>query len=157
MSCVKDYMMRTLNSVHYEDTIFHVIEFMHKTEMMVFPVVDDENQFMGTFRANSILKNIIPEQFGHIETHMLLHDVNLVAENMLELKDKKLLEYMTKTTDVVREDDDMDSIASIMLKNEEAYVFVVNDQKNFAATFQGQIFCFICSAKAGISCQFINQ
>lgn len=127
MDCVKNYMMRTLSSVHYEDTIAFVIEFMHKLEMTVFPVVDNENNFVGTFRTSTILKNIIPEQYGMIDTQMYLHDFDLAVENMNDLMQKKVESFMTYNVDTVKESDKMDLIANIMLKNEEQYVFVVND------------------------------
>ncbi len=128
MNLVKDYMMRTLNSVHWDDTIAHVIEFMHKTEMTVFPVVDDGNTLLGSFCTRNILKNVIPEEFGLMIGNMLLHGEDLAVENMKELKDKKVHTFMSKTSEVVREFDYMDSMSDVMLKSEEQYVFVVNDE-----------------------------
>lgn len=129
MKCVKDYMMKTLNSVHINDTIDYVIEFMHKTEMTVFPVVDDENNFLGTLCTNTILLNVIPQRFGQISTNMFLFDCDLAIENMKNIKDQEVSKYMSKISDVLLESESMDDIAEIMLRNEEQYVFVVNKNK----------------------------
>lgn len=127
MSIVKNYMMRTLNSVCSDDTIGYVIELMHKSEMTVLPVVDNENIFLGTLYSRNILKNIIAEDYGFIETHRLLYRVNLAAETMAEMKDKKVEEFMSKNTTCVRETDEMDNVANMMLSNNEQYLFVTND------------------------------
>ncbi len=129
MNKVKDYMMRTLNSVGEDDTLEEVIDAMYKTEMSVLPVVDEENKFLGTIYGENILKNIIPEQYGLLESHRLLYEVNQAAENLGEIKNKSVVEYMSGTTSVVKEQDRMDNVADIMLDNEESYLYVVNDQE----------------------------
>ncbi|MFW5976650.1 MAG: HPP family protein [Bacillota bacterium] len=128
MSTVKDYMMRTLNSVCADDTIEHVIEFMYKTEMTVFPVVDETNKFLGTLYSKKILKNIIPEQYGFMESHRILYEINQAAENMGEIKNRKVKDYMTTSITAVKETEDMNNLAHIMLSNDEQYLFVTNKQ-----------------------------
>ncbi|OCL27193.1 CBS domain-containing protein [Orenia metallireducens] len=127
MSTVRKYMMRTMNSVCEEDSIEDVIRVMHKIEMSVLPVVDDENKFLGTIYSRNLLKNIIPEQYGFLESHRLLYQVNQAAENLAEIKDRKVKEYMSTNTTAVKENDKMDNIADIMLDNKESYLYVVND------------------------------
>ncbi|ADL11994.1 CBS domain-containing protein [Acetohalobium arabaticum] len=128
MSTVKKYMMRSLNSVSKEDTVKEVIRAMHKIEMSVLPVVDEENTFLGSIYSENILRNIIPEQYGMLESHRLLHEINQAAENLKEIKDNKIKEYMLTNTSVVKEMDNMDNLADIMLHNEESYLFVVNEE-----------------------------
>ncbi|PRX33559.1 CBS domain protein [Orenia metallireducens] len=127
MSTVRKYMMRTMNSVCEEDSIEDVIRVMNKIEMSVLPVVDDENKFLGTIYSRNLLKNIIPEQYGFLESHRLLYQVNQAAENLAEIKDRKVKEYMSTNTTAVKENDKMDNIADIMLDNKESYLYVVND------------------------------
>lgn len=128
MAIVKNYMMRSLTSVSYEDTIEDAIIYMHKTEMPILPVVDEENHFVGTIYSKNILKNIIPEQYGFINSQRILYDRNQAAENLSEIKDRKVEEYMITNTDTVLERDNMDKIADIMLNNKESYLFVTNDE-----------------------------
>ena len=127
MSIVKDYMMKTLNSVCADDTIEYVIKFMHKTEMTVFPVVDNENKFIGTLYSKNVLKNIIPEQYGFLESHRLLYEINQAADNMSEMRNRKVKEYMSTQTTAVKETDNMNNLANIMLANNEQYLFVTNE------------------------------
>ena len=127
MNKVKNYMMRTLNSVGEADTLEDVIKTMQKTEMSVLPVVDEENKFLGTIYGENILKNIIPEQYGLLESHRMLYEVNQAAENLQDIKDKPVGDYVSGTTSVVKEKDRMDNVADIMLDNEESYLYVVND------------------------------
>mgnify|MGYP006308324559 FL=1 len=127
MSVVKDYMMKTLNSVCADDTIEYVIKFMHKTEMTVFPVVDNENKFIGTLYSKNVLKNIIPEQYGFLESHRLLYEINQAADNMSEMRNRKVKEYMSTQTTAVKETDNMNNLANIMLANNEQYLFVTNE------------------------------
>ncbi len=127
MSTVKKYMMRTMNSVCTEDTIKDVIRAMYKVEMSVLPVVDEENRFLGTIYSKNILKNIIPEQYGLLESHRLLYEVNQAAENLDEIKHRKIEEYMSTNTIAVKESDKMDNIADIMLDNKESSLYVVNE------------------------------
>lgn len=128
MAIVKNFMMRSLNSVSYQDTIRNAIIYMHKTEMPILPVVDEENKFIGTIYSKNILKNIIPEQYGFINSQRILYDRNQAAENMSEIKHKKVKEYMITKTNTVLERDNMDKIADIMLNNKESYLFVTNDE-----------------------------
>jgi len=128
MAIVKNYMMRSLNSVSYEDTVEDAIVYMHKTEMPILPVVDEENHFVGTIYSKNILKNIIPEQYGFINSQRILYDRNQAAENLSDIKYRKVEEYMVTKTDTVLERDNMDKIADIMLNNKESYLFVTNDE-----------------------------
>ncbi len=127
---VKKYMMRTLTSVDEEDSIQTVIECMHKSEMSVLPVVNEENKFLGTIYGNTILRNIIPEQYGFIDSRQLLYEINQAAENLSEIKDKPVKNYMLKSVSVVKEDEKMNNIADIMLSNQESILFVVNKHGN---------------------------
>ena len=129
MHLVKDYMMRTLNSVCAIDNVEDVIRLMHKTEMSVLPVVDCENNFLGTIYSKNILKNVLPEQYGFLETRRLLHEVNQAAENLADIKSRDVSEFMSKKKLTVREDDKMNNVADIMLDNEESYLFVVNQEE----------------------------
>ena len=129
MHLVKDYMMRTLNSVCTTDDIEDVIRLMHRTEMSVLPVVDWENNFLGTIYSNNILKNVLPEQYGFLETRRLLHEVNQAAENLSDIKTRDVTDYMSRRKLTVREDDKMNNVADIMLDNEESYLFVVNQEE----------------------------
>jgi len=128
MARVKDYMMRSLNSVCHTDSIEDTIIYMHKTEMPILPVVDEENTFVGTIYSKNILKNIIPEQYGFINSQRILYDRNQASENLSEIKSKKVEEYMLTKTKSIAENDDMDKIAEIMLNNKESYIFVTNQE-----------------------------
>lgn len=128
MSIVRDYMMRSMNSVSGDDLVEEVIKNMYKAELSVLPVVDNQNKFIGTIYSNNILKNIIPEQFGFIESHRIFYEVNQAVENLNEIRDDKVENYMSKNTDAVNENDDMNKIADIMLHNRESLLFVVNDE-----------------------------
>jgi len=123
---VKKYMMRTLNSVCKDDTIDSVIRCMHKTDMSVLPVVDDKNKFLGTIYGNNILRNIIPEEYGFVDSHQLLYEINQAAESLNEIKNRYVKDYMSKNTSFVKENDKMNNIADIMLNNKESIVFVTN-------------------------------
>jgi predicted transcriptional regulator len=129
MAIVKNYMMRSLNSVSYDDKISDAIIYMHKTEMPILPVVDEENHFKGTIYSKNILKNVLPEQYGFLETRRLLHEVNQAAENLADIKIRDVADFMSKKKLTVREDDKMNNVADIMLDNEESYLFVVNQEE----------------------------
>ncbi len=126
MSIVKNYMTRTLNSVCAEDLVGDVINAMYKAEMSVLPVVDDENTFLGTIYSKNFLKNIIPEEYGYLESHRLLYNVNQAAGNLKEIKNRKVKEYMSSSTMTVKEGNKMDNIANIMVDNKESYLYVIN-------------------------------
>lgn len=128
MAIVKNYMMRSLNSVALDDTIEDTIIYMHKTEMPILPVVDKENHFKGTIYSKNILKNIIPEQYGFINRQKILYDRNQAAETLSDIKSRKVKEYMLTKTKTISEQDNMDKIAEIMLNNKESYLFVTNNK-----------------------------
>lgn len=128
MAIVKNYMMRSLNSVCNDDMIADAIIYMHKTEMPILPVVDDENKFIGTIYSKIILKNIIPEQYGFINSQKILYDRNQAAENLDEIRSRLIKDYMITNTETVLETDNMDKIADIMLNNNESYIFVTNKE-----------------------------
>ncbi|AGB40731.1 CBS-domain-containing membrane protein [Halobacteroides halobius DSM 5150] len=144
MSIVKKYMMRTLNSVCASDKLEDVIEVMHRTEMSVLPVVSYENEFLGTIYGKNILRNIIPEEYGFLESHRLLYEVNQAAENLDEIKDKKVKEYMSTNTVPIKEMSKMDNLADIMLHNDESYLFVINeDNKLRGYISRADLLCYL--------------
>lgn len=127
MEKVKEYMMKTLKSVRAEDTIGYVIKTMQKTEMTIFPVVNNKNAFQGTISSKNILKHIIPEEYGFMESHRVLYEINQAAENMVKVKNEKVSKYMSANAVTVKETDNMNNIANIMLSNDEQYLFVTNE------------------------------
>lgn len=130
MAIVKDYMMRTLISVCEEDHLDEAIRIMYQAEMSVLPVVNEENKFLGTIYSENILKNIIPEKYGYLDSNRLLYEINQAAENLTEIKGREVKEYMSTRTSAVRENDKMYKIADVMLDNKESVLFVVNEQGN---------------------------
>lgn len=128
MAIVNNFMMKSLNSVSYDDIIADAIIYMHKTEMPILPVVDEENKFVGTIYSKIILKNIIPEQYGFINSQKILYDRNQAAENLDEIRSRLIKDYMITNTETVLETDNMDKIADIMLNNNESYIFVTNEE-----------------------------
>lgn len=130
MAVVKDYMMRTLISVSEEDHLDDAIRIMYQAEMSVLPVVNQENKFLGTIYSENILKNIIPEKYGYLDSNRLLYEINQAAENLIEIKGREVREYMSTRTSAIRENDKMYKIADVMLDNKESVLFVVNEQGN---------------------------
>lgn len=128
MAIVNNFMMKSLNSVSYDDIIADAIVYMHKTEMPILPVVDEENKFVGTIYSKIILKNIIPEQYGFINSQKILYDRNQAEENLDEIRSRLIEDYMITNTETVLETDNMDKIADIMLNNNESYIFVTNEE-----------------------------
>ena len=128
MSIVRDYMMRSLNSVTVDDTIEYTIKFMCKREMGVLPVVDRENKFLGTIYGLNIFKDILPEQYGFMDANKIFHEINNAAENLGEIKNRKVKDYMHTKTKTVKEKDNMNKATNVMLNNEESYLFVTNDK-----------------------------
>ncbi|MFP4015493.1 MAG: HPP family protein [Halanaerobiales bacterium] len=130
MAIVKDYMMRTLISVCEEDHLDEAIRIMYQAEMSVLPVVNEENKFLGTIYSENILKNIIPEKYGYLDSNRLLYEINQAAENLMEIRGREVKEYMSTRTSAIRENDKMYKIADVMLDNKESILFVVNEQGN---------------------------
>ncbi|MCK8827477.1 CBS domain-containing protein [Natroniella acetigena] len=144
MSLVKKYMMRTLNSVCANETVDQVIRIMYKIEASVLPIVDEDNRFLGTIYSENLLKNILPEQYGVIEMHKLLYEVNHAAQNLQEIKKRKIKEYMSPTTTAVQETDSMDNVAEIMLENEESRLYVVNHEEKLRGYIsRADLLCYL--------------
>jgi len=128
MSIVRDYMMRSLNSVTVDDTIEYTIRFMCKREMSVLPVVNNENKFLGTIYGQNIFTDILPEQYGFMDSNKIFHEVNNAAENLGEIKNRKVEDYMHTKIQTVNEKDNMNKATNVMIRNEESYLFVINDK-----------------------------
>jgi predicted transcriptional regulator len=126
MSIVKKYMLRTLVSVCEDDSLEEVIGIMYRSGMSVLPVVNAENRFLGTIYSENILRNVIPEKIGFMESNKFLYEINQAAENLSDIKGRKVKEYMLSRTKPVKENDKMYKIADIMLDNKESILFVVN-------------------------------
>lgn len=128
LSRVRDYMVRTMNSVTPEDSIKKAIKLMYRSEQSVLPVVDEQNIFIGTIYSNNVLKNIIPESFGFLDSSRLFYEVNEAVENLKYVKDEKVEKYMSRNRDAVQEDSDMKKTADIMLNNKESLLFVISER-----------------------------
>lgn len=92
-----------MNSVTPEDNIRKAIILMYRSEQSVLPVVDHQNQFVGTIYSNNILKNIIPESFGFLDSSRLFYEVNEAVENLKHVKDENVEKYMARNRDAVKE------------------------------------------------------
>lgn len=121
-------MVRTLISVLEDDHMDDAIRIMYQADISVLPVVDDENKFLGTIYGENILKNIVPERYGYLDTNRLLSEINQVAEHLSEIKDRTVSEYMSTRPLAVQEDDKMYQIAAVMLDNKESILFVINEE-----------------------------
>lgn len=130
MAIVKDYMVRTLISVSEDDMISEAIRIMYQADMSVLAVVNHENKFLGTIYSENILKNILPEKYGFLDTNRLLYEINQAADNLSEIKDRKVNEYMSTRSSALRENDKMYKVADVMLDNRESVLFVINDKGN---------------------------
>jgi predicted transcriptional regulator len=108
-----------MNSITPDDSIRKAIIIMYRSEQSVLPVVDHQNLFVGTIYSNNILKNIIPESFGFLDSSRLFYEVNEAVENLKYVKDEKVEKYMARNRDAVKENSDMKKIADIMLNNKE--------------------------------------
>ena len=128
MSLVRDYMIGTMSSVTPSDSIKKTIIIMYRAELSVLPVVDHQNRFIGTIYSNNILKNIIPESFGFLDSSRIFYEVNEAVENLKSVKDETVNKYMARNRDAVQEDGNMKKVADIMLNNQESLLFVVNDE-----------------------------
>lgn len=116
-----------MNSVTEDDNIRKAIILMYRSDQSVLPVVDHDNHLIGTIYSNNILKNIIPESFGFLDSSRLFYEVNEAVENLKYVKDEKVERYMAYNRDAVKQNTDMKKIADIMLNNKESLLFVVND------------------------------
>jgi predicted transcriptional regulator len=116
-----------MNSITPKDSIKKAIEIMYRSEQSVLPVVDEHNRFIGTIYSNNILKNIIPESFGFLDSSRLFYEVNEAVENLKEVKAEPIEIYMSENRDAVEEDSDMKKVADIMLNNKESLLFVINE------------------------------
>lgn len=130
MSIIKDYMTRTLISVCEDDHIDEAIRIMYQADIAVLPVVNEENRFLGTIYSDNIMKNIIPEKYGYLDSNRLLYEINQAADNLAEIRDREVKEYMSTRTSAVMENEKMYKVADIMLDNKESILFVVNERGN---------------------------
>lgn len=149
MNIVKDYMLRTLNSVCPGDTVGDVIRFMHKARLSVLPVVDENNRFLGTIYGNNILRNIIPEEYGMINSQQLLYEINHARENLDMIRDRPVEDYMSTRASPVKESDRMNKIAEIMLNNQESIIFVVNERRRLRGYIsRADLLCYLLQIAA---------
>lgn len=125
---IKNLMIRSMVSVCSYDTLEYTIELMQKSQMNVLPVVDDQNVYLGSIYSRNLLKNILPEEYGYLESARLLHNVNQAANNLYEIKNKVVEDYMLKKVTALKDTDEMKHVAEIMLKNKESVVFITNDR-----------------------------
>ena len=130
MAIVKDYMVRTLISVSDDDQISEAIRIMYRADMSVLAVVNHQNQFLGTIYSKNILKNILPEKYGFLDTNRLLYEINQAADNLSEIEGRQVKEYMSTRTSAVQENDKMYKVADVMLDNRESVLFVINNKGN---------------------------
>jgi len=127
LSLVRKYMIGTMSSVTPEDSIRKAIIIMYRTGLSVLPVVDHQNRFIGTIYSNNILKNIIPESFGFLDSSRIFYEVNEAVENLKNVKDEQVRKYMARNIDAVDEESNMKKVADIMLNNQESLLFVINE------------------------------
>lgn len=123
---IKDFMIRNMTSVSDCDTLEYAIELMQKAQMNVLPVVDNENIYLGSIYSRNLLKNILPEEYGYLESVRLLHNVNQAANNLHEIRRKLVKDYMSKKVIALKDSDEMKHVAEIMLKNKESVLFITN-------------------------------
>jgi len=130
---VNEIMTTEVITTRKDNTVEDVIKLLVDHNISGVPVVDDENYVVGIITEGDIIyrskKLRIPSYFTILDSYIFLDNPNSVQEQMKKMVGYKVEDVMSDTVIVVKEDETVEEVATIITHKKVNRLPVVKDGK----------------------------
>ena len=124
---IKDIMLRNTTSVLPECPLEEVIQIMAVQRINGIPVVDHEQKVIGFVSHHDIIKALLPNYLGIINSNSFITEFIQLSKKLKENADHKIEEYMKKNIITINENDNEVMAADLLIRNKIHHLPVVRD------------------------------
>lgn len=126
---VRDVFCQDLSSVSGHMTIKTVIRLMLLTRNPAMPIVNQDNQYVGCIEISDIIDACIPTYMKSFARTGFLPDIDTFYQNLSNLQDKQVVEYMPKDYPRLRPEDKIHFAADLLEKTKRQVIPVVEEDR----------------------------
>lgn len=126
---VRDFMHKSITSVHETSTLRRVIRMMKLHRMSAVPVVDIQGDYIGCITAHDILTASIPEYMKLIENTSFMANLDQVTSHLESILDEKATLFIDKKCVSINPNDTMSYAADMLHRNQRFILPVVEGKK----------------------------
>jgi CBS domain-containing protein len=127
----KDIMTKEVITVKRDHTVNQVISILMNKNISGVPVVDDENHVIGIVTEGDLIyrskKLEIPRYFTILDSYIFLDNTKKMEEQIRKMVGYRVEDIMTKDVIIVKVEDSLEEIATIMTKKNVNRVPVVSN------------------------------
>lgn len=127
---VKDFMTRDITSVTEDTALVEVAELLSLRALSGIPVVNKQNEVKGFISEKDIITSIFPERVKFENPDLIgLTNLSQVVKKLRPLGQAMVKDYMSKSTNTVKEDAPAADVAELMLHKDLKRVSVVRNKR----------------------------
>lgn len=124
---VKDIMIRDITAVSENTTLKEVAKILSRIRVSGIPVVNDKHEVIGFISEADIIHSVTPSKGRGVE--LFLHNFAELTRKMSMVGEKKVKDYMSKKVELVSEDEDIYTLADLMLRKNYKILPVVREKR----------------------------
>lgn len=113
---IKDIMLRNTTSVLPDCYLEEVIQIMALQRINGIPVVDEEQKVIGFISYHDIVKALLPNYLGIINSNTFITDFIHLSKKLKEYAHHKVEEFMKRDIKTINEDDNEVMAADLLIR-----------------------------------------
>ncbi len=118
-------MVRDLTAVSPDATLRDVAKILARRRLAGLPVVNENQKLVGFISEADIIHSIVPSHAR--KEQMFIRNFAEMTRKLSQVGEKKVRDYMTQNVESVAEDDDIYTLADLMLGNNYKSLPVVRE------------------------------
>lgn len=124
---IKDIMLRNTTSVLPDCNLEEVIQIMAIQRLNGIPVVDQEQKVIGFISHHDIIKSLLPNYLGIINSNSFITEFIQLSKKLKESANNKVEVFMKKNVITISEEDNEVMAADLLIRNKIHHLPVVRD------------------------------
>lgn len=124
---IKDIMLRNTTSVLPDCHLEEVIEIMAVQRINGIPVVDEEQRVVGFISHHDIIKSLLPNYLGIINSNSFITEFIQLSKKLKEYANHKVDEFMKRNIITINEEDNEVMAADLLIRHKIHHLPVVRN------------------------------
>lgn len=124
---IKDIMLRNTTSVLPDCYLEEVIDIMAVQRINGIPVVDDEQRVVGFISHHDIIKSLLPNYLGIINSNSFITEFIQLSKKLKEYANHKVEEFMKRNIITINEEDNEVMAADLLIRHKIHHLPVVRN------------------------------
>ena len=124
---IKDIMLRDTTSVLPDCSLEEVIQLMAIQHLNGMPVVDQEQKVIGFISHHDIVKSLLPNYLGIINSNSFITEFIQLSKKLKEFANNKVEEFMKKNVITISEEDNEVMAADLLIRNKIHHLPVIRN------------------------------